>query len=80
MRRGAVASYRGTYFVDDVICGFPISIWIVLTEEIYAIGGMGYQFNGWPDGKCLIEQEQCVVDITKVILMAIIKEMNDGKK
>jgi hypothetical protein len=36
------------------------------------------QFYGWPDGNPLIEQEQCVVDIMKIVLIELIKEANDA--
>ena len=80
MKRGARASAKGTYFDDDLVAGYPVSTWIALTEECYSIGMNGYSFFGWPDGECLIEQEQCVVDITKVILIELIKEFSDGAK
>jgi hypothetical protein len=35
-------------------------------------------FNGWPNGEPLIEQEQCVVDIMKIVLTELIKEHSDG--
>ena len=41
---------------------------------------MGYTFHGWPDGLPLIEQEQCVVDVFKVVLVEMIKEFSDGAK
>ena len=74
MKRGTRASAKGTYFDDDLVAGFPVSTWITLTEECFSIGMSGYSFYGWPDGRPLIEQEQCVVDITKVILIELIKE------
>lgn len=43
-------------------------------EETYSFNGYGYQFNGWPDGKPLMEQEQCVVDILKIVLVEVMKE------
>ena len=49
-------------------------------EETYSFSTYGYQFNGWPDGKPLIEQEQCVVEILKIVLGEKIKDINDGKK
>jgi len=39
---------------------------------------MGYYFTAWPDGEPLIEQEQCVVDILKIVLVELIKEFNSG--
>ena len=62
------------------MCGLPCSSWISLTEETYSFSGHGYAFNGWPDGKSLMEQEQCVVEILKTVLSELLKEMSDGKK
>lgn len=78
LKRGTRAAARGTYYDDGIIAGWPVSAWVSLTEETYSIGGMGYSFLGWPDGKALIEQEQCAVDILKVILVELIKEFSDG--
>lgn len=64
--------------MDDEVCGFNCSTWISLTEETYSFGAYGYQFNGWPDGKPLVEQEQCVVEILKVILMEIMLSRKNG--
>jgi len=48
-------------------------------EETYSINGMGgYDFKGWPDGKPLIEQEQCVVDILKILLSEWMRSLSDG--
>ena len=47
-------------------------------EETYSFTGYGYQFNGWPDGKSLMEQEQCVVDILKIALLELMRDMKDG--
>jgi len=47
-------------------------------EETYTIGFGGYSFHGWPDGKSLIEQEQCVVDILKILLSEWIRSTSDG--
>lgn len=80
LKRGARAASRGTYYDDAIIAGFPVSVWVELTEEIYSLGMMGVQFRGWPDGKSLIEQEQCVVDISKIVLIELAKEFSDGKK
>ena len=38
----------------------------------------GYYFNAWPDGGSTMEQEQCVVDIIKIVLSELLKEMSDG--
>ena len=51
-----------------------------MVEESYSLGMSGYQFFGWPNGKSLIEQEQCVVDIFKIILLEMIKDVSDGAK
>lgn len=69
---------KGTYFDDEIVAGWPVSSWIELTEDSYAISAGGYQFYGWPDGQSLIEQEQCVVDIMRIILIELIKEFTDG--
>jgi hypothetical protein len=50
----------------------------MLTEDTYTISMSSYQFCGWPDGQCLIEQEQCVIDITKIVLLELIKEFAGG--
>ena len=49
-------------------------------EETYSISAYGYNFHGWPDGKPLLEQEQCVVDILKITLAELIKDVRDGAK
>ena len=67
-----------TWYADDVICGLPCSAWIALTDECYLIGMTGISFFGWPNGLPLIEQEQCVVDIMKIVLSEFSKEVNDG--
>jgi hypothetical protein len=74
------AALTGIFYVDEIICGFPCSTWIALAEETYSISRGGYQFNGWPDGKSLIEQEQCVVEILKIVLMEILRAAQDVKK
>lgn len=66
--------------MDEIICGLPCSSWISLTEETYSVNMMGYDFNGWPDGKSLVEQEQCVVDILKIILNEWLKVLADGSQ
>ncbi len=68
----------GTYYKDEVICGLNCSSWISLTEETYSFSSHGYQFNGWPDGKALMEQEQCVVEILKIVLCEILRSMRNG--
>lgn len=78
LKRGARAATRGVYYEDAVVAGLHVSTWVSLTEESYSIGASGYQFYGWPDGKPLIDQEQCVVDILKIILVELIKEFTDG--
>jgi len=47
-------------------------------EETYSFTGYGYQFNGWPDGKSLMEQEQCVVDLLKITLAEKLKDIQNG--
>ncbi len=47
-------------------------------EETFSISSFGYQFNGWPDGKSLMKQEQCVVDILKITLAEKLKDLVDG--
>ncbi len=49
-------------------------------EETYSLNSFGYQFNGWPDGKPLMKQEQCVVDILKIALNEKLKDIQDGAK
>jgi len=49
-------------------------------EETYSFSRQGFQFNAWPDGGPLMEQEQCVVEILKIILGEKIKDINDGAK
>lgn len=68
------------YYDNAIVCGLPCSTWISLTEETYSFSAQGYNFNGWPDGESLIEQEQCVVDIIKIVLLEILKDIQDGKK
>ena len=80
LKRGARAAAKGTYYSDEIICGYPVSVWVELTEETYDLGMMGIRFNGWPNGQSLIEQEQCVIDILKVVLIELAKEFTDGKK
>ncbi len=65
--------------MDVLIAGLPCSAWISLTEETYSFTGFGYVFNGWPDGQSTMEQEQCVVDILKIILGELLKGKQDGK-
>jgi len=74
------AARAGTFYVDETICGLPCSSWISLMEETYSFTGYGYQFNGWPDGKSLMEQEQCVVDMLKITLAEKLKDIQDGTK
>ena len=38
----------------------------------------GATFCGWPNGESLIEQEQCVIDIMKILLVELIKGRADG--
>lgn len=52
----------------------------MLAEDTYSIGMSGYSFYGWPDGKCLIDQEECVIQILKIILIELLKEFSDAKK
>ncbi len=49
-------------------------------EETYSFTGYGYNFNGWPDGQSLMEQEQCVVDILKNLLAEKLQDIRDGTK
>jgi len=74
------AAHAGTYYDDAIICGFPCSSWISLMEETYSLNMSGHNFHGWPDGKALIDQEQCVVDILKITLSEWGKVLADGKK
>jgi hypothetical protein len=80
LKRGVRAASKKSYYEDSIIAGFPVSTWLSLTEETYSIGLGGIQFYGWPDGRCLMEQEQCVVDIMKIVLMELAKEFSDGSK
>jgi len=80
LRRAVRAAARGQFYVDEVICGYNCSSWLSLMEETYSFSRYGFQFNAWPDGKSLMEQEQCVVEILKIVLGERIKDMNDGKK
>lgn len=72
------AQKAGTFYVDEIICGLPCSTWISLAEETYSFSGMGYQFNGWPDGQSTMDQEQCVVDILKIMLTEILRSQTNG--
>jgi len=72
------AARRGTFYKDELLCGLPFSTWISLTEETYSLGADGATFHAWPDGKSLIKQEQCVVDILKITLAEMIKDLKDG--
>lgn len=47
-------------------------------EETYSFSSHGYQFNGWPDGESLMEQEQCVVEVLKILLREYLKELSNG--
>lgn len=67
-------------FRDEKICGIPVSQWIKLVDESYMIGMMGAVFSGWPDGKPLIEQEACVVQIFKIVLSEFIAGIKDAAK
>ena len=80
LKRGVRAAARQTYYENDLICGWPISTWLSLVEESYSFGMAGYQFFGWPDGQSLMEQEQCTVEIFKIILVETMKDMADGTK
>jgi hypothetical protein len=80
LRRGTRAAANNVYFEDEIVCGIYISEWIALTEECYGVGAYGHNFFGYPNGLPLIKQEQCVVDIMKIILMELIKGLNDGQK
>ncbi len=72
------AARGGTFYKDILICGINCSSWISLTEETYSFSAHGYHFNGWPDGKSLMKQEQCVVEILKLVLSEILKDLKDG--
>lgn len=72
------AARKHTYYKDAVVCGLNCSTWVCLTEETYSFSMSGYHFNGWPDGRSTMEQEQCVVDIIKIILSELLKDMSDG--
>ncbi len=74
------AAARGQYYEDEIICGWPYSSWIALSEETFALSSQSYTFNQWPNGEPLIEQEQCVVDILKRVLVERIRDLNDGTK
>lgn len=74
------AAARGTYYVDEIICGLPCSAWISLTEETFSLTAHGATFHAWPDGGSLMEQEQCVVDVLKRILAEMIRDIRDGQK
>jgi hypothetical protein len=37
LKRGARAAAKGTYYDDAIIAGFPVSVWVELTEESYDI-------------------------------------------
>lgn len=78
MRRATRAAAKGVYYDNAIIAGLPCSAWVRLTEETYSVGMYGVMFNGWPDGKPLIEQEQCVVDIMKIVLVELAKELSSG--
>jgi len=60
------------------VCGFPCSTWVSLCADTYTVSGGGIQFCGWPDGLPLIEQEQVVTSILKLVCSELIKEMNDA--
>ena len=47
-------------------------------EETYSFNFAGVDFHGWPDGKALVEQEQCVVDILKILLSEWMRAKSDG--
>ena len=74
------AASRGTYYENELICGWPISTWIALVEESYDVSMSSITFHGYPDGKSLLEQEQCTVEIFKFILVELLKDMADGAK
>ena len=74
------AALTGVYYDDAIVCGLACSTWICLMEETYSFSAHGYQFNGWPNGESLINQEQCVVDILKILLREYLKEIADGQK
>jgi len=73
------AAALGTYYENELICGLPISSWINLMEETHSFTGFGFQFNGWPDGKSLIDQEQCTVEILKIIRNEKLMAIRDGE-
>lgn len=72
------AARLGIFYKDALICGLACSSWISLMEETYSFSSMGYQFNGWPDGRSLMDQEQCVVDLLKITLSEKIKDIQNG--
>jgi len=80
LKRAVRAAARGHYYADEILCGFNCSSWLSLMEETYSFSRQGFQFNAWPDGGPLMEQEQCVVEILKIILGEKIKDINDGAK
>ena len=47
-------------------------------EETYSFSAHGYMFHAWPDGRSLLEQEQCVVDALKVAVSEKLKRMSGG--
>lgn len=74
------AASRGIYYDDAIVCGLPCSTWISLTEETFSFVMGGYVRNDWPDGKSTMDQEQCVVDILKICLSELARDLSDATK
>lgn len=51
------------------------------TTDTLALGAGGYSFVGWPDGLPIGEQENCVVEIVRIILNELTElRKSDGGK
>lgn len=79
MRRAAQASIRGIYFEDEFVCGLTCSTWIMITTDTFMIGALGSTFMSWPDGLPTGDQENCVVEIVRLLVDELRRASSDGK-
>lgn len=55
----------------------PPALWVDTFEHCHSVTQHGILFHGWPDGDCLLEQEELVVEAFRVMkdeMRAVLRE------
>lgn len=62
------------------IDGLPGEFWVLLFNGCHSVQQQGVSRQAWPDGRCLLEQPQFIVEAFQIIENEVIKIMSEKRK